>query len=144
MNAPPAPAAGSVPRRLVRPLAALAAVAMPTAFVAAVDPNTPGHYPVCPVLQATGWWCPGCGGLRCVHALTRGDLLTAAHDNLLVTLLALTALVLWARWTVRAVRGRPAGVRLTGRQTVLLMLALVLFTVVRNLPIGAGLAPPVV
>ncbi|GGQ60392.1 membrane protein [Kitasatospora griseola] len=144
VNAPPAPVAGSAPRRLVRPLVALVSVAMPTAFVAAVDPNTPGHYPVCPVLQATGWWCPGCGGLRCVHALTRGDLLTAGHDNLLVTLLALTALVLWVRWAVRAVRGRPAGFRLTGRQAVLLMLVLALFAVVRNLPIGAGLAPPAV
>ncbi|MGW4383741.1 DUF2752 domain-containing protein [Kitasatospora sp. NPDC004531] len=146
MNAPsaPQPAADSVPRRLVRPLAALVAVAMPTAFVGAVDPNAPGHYPVCPVLQATGWWCPGCGGLRCVHALTRGDLLTAGHDNLLVLLLALAALALWVRWTVRAVRGLPAEVRLTGRQAVLLMVLLALFTVVRNLPIGAGLAPPAV
>ncbi|OKJ08295.1 hypothetical protein AMK19_20030 [Kitasatospora sp. CB01950] len=144
VNAPAAPDFGSVPRRLVRPLAALVAVAMPTAFVGAVDPNTPGHYPVCPLLQATGWWCPGCGGLRCVHALTRGDLLTAGHDNLMVTLLALAALALWVRWTVRAVRGRPAGVRLTGRQTVLLMVALAVFAVVRNLPIGAGLAPPAV
>ncbi|MFD8598215.1 DUF2752 domain-containing protein [Kitasatospora sp. NPDC059646] len=146
MNAPaaPEPVTGSVPRRLVRPLAALLAVAMPTAFVAAVDPNTPGHYPVCPVLEATGWFCPGCGGLRSVHALTRGDLLTAGHDNLMVTLLALTALALWVRWTVRAVRGRPAGVRLTGRQTAVLLVALVLFAVLRNLPVGAGLAPPAV
>ncbi|WP_035871388.1 DUF2752 domain-containing protein [Kitasatospora cheerisanensis] len=146
MNAPaaPEPVAGSVPRRLVRPLAALLAVAMPTAFVAAVDPNTPGHYPVCPVLEATGWFCPGCGGLRSVHALSRGDLLTAAHDNLMVTLLVLTALALWVRWTVRAVRGRPAGVRLTARQTVVLLLALALFSVLRNLPGGFGLAPPAV
>ncbi|RKE18597.1 uncharacterized protein DUF2752 [Streptomyces sp. TLI_171] len=130
-------------RRLVRPLAALTAVALPTAFVAAVDPNSPGHYPVCPLLRATGWWCPGCGGLRCVHALTRGEVLTAAHDNLLVTVLAFGALLLWLRWAVLAARGRPAGgLRLTGRQTAVLIVVLVLFAVLRNLPIGAGLAPP--
>ena len=68
VNAPPAPAAGSLPRRLVRPLAALAAVAMPTVFVAAVDPNTPGHYPVCPLLRLTGLYCPGCP--VCAPAIT--------------------------------------------------------------------------
>ncbi|MFK0189573.1 DUF2752 domain-containing protein [Kitasatospora sp. NPDC090308] len=147
MNAPAAPSRpeGSAARRLVRPLAALAAVALPAGFVALVDPNTPGHYPVCPFLRATGWWCPGCGGLRCVHALARGDVPTAVHDNLLVTVLAFGLLALWAVWTVRAVRGRPGGGgwRLTGRQAGVLVLAVLLFAVVRNLPVGAGLAPPV-
>ncbi|MFB7949591.1 DUF2752 domain-containing protein [Kitasatospora phosalacinea] len=132
--------------RLVRPLAALVAVALPTAFVGAVDPNAPGHYPVCPVLQATGWWCPGCGGLRCVHALTRGDVLAAAHDNLLVVVLAFGLAVLWLGWLVRAVRGaagRPGWwPRMTGRRAGVLVLVLLLFAVVRNLPVGAGLAPP--
>ncbi|MFJ5231724.1 DUF2752 domain-containing protein [Kitasatospora sp. NPDC088391] len=146
---PPRPVGPAGPaaalRRLARPLAALAAVALPTAFVAAVDPNTPGHYPVCPLLRVTGWWCPGCGGLRCVHALTHGELLTAAHDNLLVTLAAFAALALWARWAVRAARGRPApGWRITGRQAAALVAVLVVFAVVRNLPAGALLAPPVV
>ncbi|MGE7433282.1 DUF2752 domain-containing protein [Kitasatospora sp. NPDC001175] len=133
----------SVLRRLSRPLAALAAVALPTAYIAAVDPNAPGHYPTCPVLRATGWWCPGCGGLRCVHALTRGDLTTAGHDNLLVLLLAGVAAVFWLRWLWAALTGGPApGFAIGGRGVVLLTLVLVVFTVLRNLPMGAGLAPP--
>ncbi|WP_345696560.1 DUF2752 domain-containing protein [Kitasatospora terrestris] len=148
MNAPATPAPGqksSALRRLVRPVAALTAVAVPTAYVALVDPNTPGHYPVCPVLQATGWWCPGCGGLRAVHALTRGDLTAAGHDNLLVLVLAIVLGVLWVRWAWTALTGGTApGARIGLRQTVLLTVVLGLFTVVRNLPVGAGLAPPAV
>jgi hypothetical protein len=130
---------------MLRPLAALTAVALPTAYVASVDPNSPGHYPVCPVLRATGWWCPGCGGLRCVHALTRGDLTAAGHDNLLVMVLAGVVAVLWLRWAWAALTGGPAPrVAIGGRQTVLLIVVLVVFTVLRNTPAGAGLAPPLV
>ncbi|GAA0656049.1 DUF2752 domain-containing protein [Kitasatospora atroaurantiaca] len=135
----------SVLRRLSRPLAALAAVGIPTLYVAAVDPNTPGHYPTCPVLQATGWWCPGCGGLRCVHALAHGDLTTAGHDNLLVLVLAAVLGVLWLRWLWAALTGGQAPRFSIGlRQTVLLTLVLALFMIFRNLPAGAGLAPPLV
>ncbi|WP_405013820.1 DUF2752 domain-containing protein [Kitasatospora sp. NBC_01539] len=140
MNAPAAPA--PLGRRLTRPLAALVAVALPTAYVAQVDPNAPGHYPVCPVLQATGWWCPGCGGLRCVHALTHGDLNAAGHDNLLVMVLAVAAAVLWLRWAWAALTGgAPPRFTITLRQTVVAAVVLAVFTVLRNLPAGAGLGP---
>ncbi|MDH6577970.1 DUF2752 domain-containing protein [Kitasatospora sp. MAP5-34] len=147
MNVPaaPKPAAppSSVLRRLSRPLAALAAVGVPTLYVAAVDPNAPGHYPTCPVLRATGWWCPGCGGLRAVHALAHGDLTTAGHDNLLVLVLAGVLGVLWLRWLWAALTGgRPPGFTVSARQTAGLVLVLALFMIFRNLPAGAGLAPP--
>ncbi|WP_354639572.1 DUF2752 domain-containing protein [Kitasatospora camelliae] len=150
MNAPaapqPAPAPkGSPLRRLGRPLAAALAVGLPTAYVALVDPNTPGRYPTCPVLAATGWWCPGCGGLRCVHALVHGDLATAAQDNLLVVLLAFAVGLLWLGWAWSALSGSPAPrVRFGLRQTVALTVVLALFTVLRNLPAGSAFAPPLV
>lgn len=133
----------SVSRRVSRPLAALAAVGVPTLYVAVVDPNAPGHYPLCPFRQTTGWWCPGCGGLRCVHALTRGDLTTAGHDNLVVLVLAVVCGALWLRWTWAALTGgRPPGFSVGPRRTLLITLVLLAFTVFRNLPAGAGLAPP--
>ena len=54
----------SVPSRLAAPAGVLAAVAAAFAYVGTVDPNEPGHYPVCPLLRFTGLYCPGCGGLR--------------------------------------------------------------------------------
>ncbi|MFJ8042748.1 DUF2752 domain-containing protein [Kitasatospora sp. NPDC096147] len=149
MTAAPQPKPTTTPssrvRRVARPLLALAAVAAPALYVASVDPNVPGHYPVCPVLAATGWWCPGCGGLRAVHALAHGDLVTAAHDNLLAVALVLAAGLLWAGWTWAALTGgRPPRARLDAGRVVLMVLVLVVFTVYRNLPVGAALAPPVV
>lgn len=130
-------------RRLGPPLAALAAVAVPAVYVAAVDPNTPGHYPDCPFLAATGWWCPGCGGLRCVHALAHGDFTGALHDNAAAVLLFGVLALLWLRWAWAALTGAGPRPRppLGARRWVLVLLLLLVFTVVRNLPVGAGLAP---
>ncbi|MFF2039303.1 DUF2752 domain-containing protein [Kitasatospora sp. NPDC058170] len=143
--APTASARPPVLRRLGPPLAALAAVAVPTVYIAAVDPNAPGHYPDCPFLAATGWWCPGCGGLRCVHALAHGELSGALHDNAVAVLLFAVLAVLWLRWLWAVVTGGP-GPRIApgARRWVLIALLVLVFTVVRNLPVGAGLAPPLV
>ena len=55
------------------PAGVLAAVAGAFAYVGTVDPNEPGHYPVCPLLRLTGVYCPGCGGLRSAYAFVHGD-----------------------------------------------------------------------
>ncbi|MFC7733202.1 DUF2752 domain-containing protein [Actinomadura keratinilytica] len=69
----PAPAGRrSRGRALVGPGIVLAAAAAGVALVSVVDPHEPGHYPTCPLLWATGLYCPGCGGLRMVNSLTHG------------------------------------------------------------------------
>jgi hypothetical protein len=113
-----------------------------TAYVAAVDPNRPGHYPVCPFLALTRWWCPGCGGLRAVHALTRGELGVALHDNVLVVALCGFTACYWSLWALNARRGRPRPALRLGRPWLLGAAVLALaFTLLRNLPAGAFLAP---
>ncbi|MEV7020697.1 DUF2752 domain-containing protein [Kitasatospora sp. NPDC093558] len=146
MNAAPtASAPPPVLRRLGPPLAALAAAAVPAVYVSVVDPNAPGHYPSCPFLAATGWWCPGCGGLRCVHALAHGDLTAALHDNAVAVLLFAVLGVMWLRWAWAALTVGPVpGISLGARRWALIGLLVLVFTVVRNLPVGAGLAPPLV
>ncbi|MGK5628315.1 DUF2752 domain-containing protein [Streptomyces sp. URMC 123] len=128
--------------RLMAPLGALAPVAAAFAYVAAVDPNEPGHYPVCPLLRLTGLSCPGCGGLRSAHALAHGDLVAALDANALAVLLLALGAVAWAGWCVRVVRGARHTV--TRRTRTALWWALgaltVLFTVVRNLPFAEALA----
>src|SRR5687768_7002451 len=69
----PAPPSGTLPRRLLGPAATALGVAGAAAYVSVVDPHQPGHYPACPFLAVTGLFCPGCGGLRCAHALAHGD-----------------------------------------------------------------------
>ena len=56
-----------------RPWVVLACFAAVAAYVSMVDPDESGHYPTCPFLYLTGYYCPGCGSLRMVHALTHGQ-----------------------------------------------------------------------
>ncbi|MFC4059936.1 DUF2752 domain-containing protein [Planomonospora corallina] len=129
-------------RALPAPLGAAAAVAAGAAFVGAVDPNEPGRYPACPFLTLTGLYCPGCGGLRAVHALTRGDLAAAFDLNPVLVPLAAALVLLWACWTVAAWRGTAFPVKITrpGYAWAFLVL-MVTFWIGRNLPIGEFLAP---
>jgi hypothetical protein len=75
-----------------------------TLYVRAVDPNVPGHYPGCPTQLLLGIDCPGCGGLRAVHALANGDIAAAADHNILALVALPVVIVLWVMWVRRAWR----------------------------------------
>lgn len=92
-------------RRLLAPLGTAAGVVIATGYVRAVDPNQPGHYPMCPTLALFGIDCPGCGGLRATHALAQGDLGAALDHNALFVVLVPVLVALWALWTYRAWTG---------------------------------------
>jgi hypothetical protein len=111
------------------------------AYVGAVDPNEPGHYPVCPLFRLTGILCPGCGGLRSAHAFAHGDLVTALGANAVAVAGYVLFAVAMVFWLVGAVRG--VSVRLTARPVWWWSagVVLALFSIVRNLPFGAALAP---
>jgi hypothetical protein len=124
------------------PYAVLAAVAGAVAYVAVVDPNRPGHYPACPFLAITGYYCPGCGTLRMVHALARGHAAEAFGRNPLTFALLPVAGYLWVRWVLAAHRGRPLqATLLRPAAAIVLAVVVVVFWVVRNLPAGRALAP---
>ncbi|WP_105975728.1 DUF2752 domain-containing protein [Streptomyces geranii] len=133
--------AGAVVGRLAVPAGVLAAVVGAFAYVGTVDPNEPGHYPVCPLLRLTGVYCPGCGGLRSAYAFAHGDWVTALGANALAVAGYLAFAALWTVWVVRAVRGRPMRITLGPVQLWSLGTLLLVFTVVRNLPFGGWLHP---
>lgn len=130
-------------RSMLAPLGAAAAAGAAFAVVAVVDPNEPGHYPPCPFLWLTGLYCPGCGGLRAMHALAQADLPAALGLNPLAVVLLPVAAVLWARWTVRAWTGRPAPARKSAHPAFmwLFLAVIIVYWAVRNLPFGSFLAP---
>ncbi|MFF4105473.1 DUF2752 domain-containing protein [Streptomyces sp. NPDC001903] len=139
---PPVPPAQSRPRRLASPGLTLAAAGLAFAYVGTVDPNEPGHYPVCPLFRLTGILCPGCGGLRSAHAFAQGDLITALGANALAVVAYFVFAGFMILWLVRAYRGGPTP-RFALRRPhwwAIGVLAAV-FVVVRNLPFGAVLAP---
>ena len=103
------------------------------------DPAVPGTYPLCPFRAITGWDCPGCGALRALADLCRGDLAGAIDRNLLVV--AMLPYLLW-RWGIWAwsgwqeSRGQPPPRIPQASTTLIVLLCIVVlaFWVVRNIP----------
>ena len=126
---------------MLRPVAVLAAVGAATAYVGAVDPNEGGHYPTCPFLFVTGWYCPGCGSLRAVHALANGDGATAFARNPLLVLSVGVLAVIWLRWLGRSWAGSTRGTVVSGGGVWGFLGVVCTFWVLRNLPGFAWLAP---
>jgi hypothetical protein len=128
-------------RALLRPLGVAAAALVGTGYVAAVDPNAAGHYPTCPFLAITGWYCPGCGALRAVHALAHGDLVTAWARNPFALLAVGYLVVTWVLWLDRTATGRPR--RWLAPPWVLYSVlgAILTFWVLRNVPGWTWLSP---
>ena len=72
------------PRAAYTGLALLAVAGM--AVLYAFDPRNAGLYPACLFLGLTGCYCPGCGTLRALHVLLRGDVIGAIGYNVLTVL----------------------------------------------------------
>lgn len=105
------------------------------AYTGLADPHRPGFlFPPCPFKLMTGWNCPACGGLRMTHDVLHGDLGAAVVDNAF----ALVGLPLLAAWIlVRWRLGKPI---FPLPAVVTLIVAAVIWTVIRNLP-GFPLSP---
>lgn len=130
---PPFQPTRSVPVPLILALTALGLVGAVLLFV--FDPAQHALYPVCLFKKTTGYDCPGCGGLRAVHHLLRGDLWGAFQLNAMAVI-ALPLLVLWAAcaWW-KSSQNKPGG-KASGFVWIwLIIAAFVIFGVVRNLPI---------
>jgi uncharacterized protein DUF2752 len=124
------------------PALALAVATALAAYVAMVDPNEQGHYPLCPFLSMTGYYCPGCGSLRMVHAAAHGHLGEAFGSNPLAFAMVPVLGYVWLRWAVSAARGRELRFVLFRPWLLGAFIALVLvFWLLRNLPVGHALAP---
>lgn len=139
----PSALATSRRRRIVAPAVTLGALTAVTVALHFRDPHEQGSWGICPS-AALGVYCPGCGGLRAVNDLTKGDLLGAASSNLLFIVLApflAAGLAVWAVDSWRGVRRQPPSwLRIRSVQYAALAVV-VLFVVARNLPFGAWLAP---
>ncbi len=116
-----------------------AAAALAGAIDVVGDPSRT-HVPLCPLHALTGLWCPLCGGLRAVHALSRGSIQSALHDNAMLVLALPIIVALWAQWAAR-MRTGSARRRWPRGATLAVITALAAFTVLRNLAIGTALHP---
>jgi len=130
-----APSATTSRGRLYGALGTGALLAGGLAYVGLGDPHSPDFvFPVCPFKALTGWNCPACGGLRMTHDVLHGDLGAAVVDNVFL----LIGLPLLAVWLV--VRWRRGQQLMTMPAIVVIAVAAIAWTVVRNLP-GFPLVP---
>ena len=109
------------------------------------NPAQNSFYPRCFLYTTTGLYCPGCGSLRALHHLAHGRLKLALHYNfpliLSLPFAGLAALRYWFRWMA----GKPPPTFVLRPIWIkLLAAALVLFTLLRNIPHPPfdSLAPP--
>jgi len=105
------------------------------------NPAQYGFYPVCYFHAATGLNCPGCGSLRALHQLLHGHIAEAARLNLLLFLCLPFLAWLIARFVIARLRGQTATFGIQPAWLWTFLCAAVLFTVLRNLPSFAWLAP---
>ncbi|KAF0834947.1 uncharacterized protein DUF2752 [Ornithinibacter aureus] len=128
-------------RAVVLPGVIAAGVLGATAYVAAVDPSQPGHYPLCPTYALAGIYCPGCGMLRATHQLVNGDVAASIAYNPLTIPLFLGCALLFARWVYARWQGRTLRWDPPTWMPWAMALAFVAFTVARNIPGWTWLSP---
>jgi hypothetical protein len=136
-----APPAFGWGRRVRLPVAAAAVAGAVVGTLAVVDPNQPGHYPTCPFLALTGFYCPGCGSLRAIHDLAGGDVGGALARNPMAVLAVGGLLVAYAAWARRLWRGEPRSWLAPPWLLYLMLGAIVAFWVLRNVPGWTWLSP---
>jgi len=105
------------------------------------NPSAHKFYPVCLFHQLTGLNCPGCGGTRALYALLHGHFSTALRDNALLVG-GISVLALRGIWfAARRICGRSNGALFPANWLWPLLVIVVVFTVLRNLPAFAFLSP---
>jgi Protein of unknown function (DUF2752) len=118
-------------------LGALAGGLFVTGYVAMVDPQEGGAYPICPSRVLLGIDCPFCGGLRGTHDILHGHVGEALDHNLLLPIY-LGVIAVMAGLYLLPIIGRPARRLHVPRWVVQASIAAVVaFMVVRNLPIDS-------
>ena len=109
------------------------------------DPRETTSFPTCPFFAMTGLYCPGCGTLRCLHALLHADLRSAVDYNVLTVLLLPTLLAAWLSVGFAGIRGRPPPQVWSAPRWIgwVVAGALGLFWILRNVPLApvAWMAP---
>lgn len=117
-------------------VAGLLAAASAAVILRVFDPAQAAIFPPCPLHFLTGLYCPGCGSLRALHQLLQGNFGAAwAMNPLTIVLLPFIGygllsqtLVLWRG------RGLP-GVFLSGTSIRVLCGVILLFGILRNIPV---------
>jgi hypothetical protein len=98
------------------------------------DPRQYHFYPVCLFHRTTGLLCPGCGALRALHQLLHGHLTAAFRFNPMLMVSLPFLFWLGARYGLQRARNQPVRIGVRPMWLWLALVALLLVSVLRNLP----------
>lgn len=101
------------------------------------EPTFGSGKPSCLVRRLTGFYCPGCGDTRALHALVHGRILEAFDYNLLFPIaLVVFAWLYFVGLTTLFAKRRVMWVpkQVPNAVLILLLVIVVLFTILRNIP----------
>ncbi len=100
--------------------------------VSLFEPGSTALLPPCPFHALTGLYCPGCGSTRMMYFLVHGQFAFAWRENALAMLMLPVLLYgLIRQWTPS---GTAIFTRIPARWITTFAVAVVFFTVARNLP----------
>jgi hypothetical protein len=116
-------------RRSIESVLGVAVLVVAAALLYFFAPTDHRFYPRCIFHSLTGLACPGCGSLRAAHNLLHGNFAAAFRLNPLVLTIFPLALGVWL------VRGDDAFSRLRPIWIWLLVALIMLFSILRNLPV---------
>ena len=105
------------------------------------DPAQHRFYPFCFFHRLTGLQCPGCGGLRAMHQLLHGHVLAALQMNALFMISLPLLAWRWLHSKAARIKQQPAVRMISPAWLWLFLVVALVFTVLRNLPAFAWLAP---
>ena len=97
------------------------------------------NVPLCPFHAATGLYCPLCGSLRGLGDLAHGHVMAALGSNLL--LVVTLPLLAWGAMSLAGVGEVRGPWTISARAWVVLGVGALMYTVLRNLPVGGAFAP---
>ena len=113
----------------------IAAIGIGSFLVWFFDPGKSSLFPGCPLLNITGFACPGCGLTRGFHELFHGNLVAALDFNALIPVWALVFAFLAVLFASIAIRGKGLRFNLVSTASVSVFLGISLvFGVLRNIP----------
>jgi len=111
------------------------------AFIYFINPSAHHFYPVCQFHRLTGLNCPGCGATRAMYALLHGNIATAVHDNVLFVVGLALAGLRGGWFLANHLRGRANGPFFPPRLLLPVLVVMLVFGILRNLPAFAFLSP---
>jgi hypothetical protein len=124
------------------PAGVAAAFLSAAAYIGAVNPHDAGHYPTCPSLWLTGYYCPGCGSLRATHDLVHGNLAGAWAMNPLFVIVVPWLAWRWIKW-VLAATGHPVKTRPAPAWVLYAVFGVIIaYWIARNVPMLAPYLAP--